>query len=54
MSNKDLLNRYTALAMELQEEYLKPVQDFNKQRDLQKEFSSLKREILSKLENSKK
>lgn len=34
MSSEELLNQYTALVMELQEEYLKGVQDFNKQRDL--------------------
>lgn len=49
MSNEELLNKYTALAMELQEEYLKPVQDFNKQRELQSQFSSLKREIIKRM-----
>lgn len=49
MDNKDLLNSYTALAMELQEEYLKPVQDFNKQRELQKEFRFLKLEIIGRM-----
>lgn len=49
MSNDELLNRYTALAMVLQEEYLKKPQDFNKQRELQKEFSSLKAEIRKRM-----
>lgn len=50
MNNEELLNRYTALAMMLQEEYLKPVQDFNKQRELQQEFSSLKGEIRKRMQ----
>lgn len=50
MSNEELLNRYTALAMELQEEYLKRVQDFNKQRDLQSQYSFLRKELLSRME----
>lgn len=50
MSNEELLNKYTALAMELQEEYLKPVQDFNKQRELQSQFSSLKEEIRKRMQ----
>lgn len=49
MSNKELLNKYTALAMELQEEYLKPVQDFNKQRVLHEEFTELKQELLKRM-----
>jgi hypothetical protein len=52
MDNKDLLNRYTALAMELQEEYLKKPQDFVKQEELQLQFSSLKREILKRMEGN--
>lgn len=50
MSNNDLLNRYTALAMELQEEYLKKPQDFNRQRVLNEEFVELKRELSERLE----
>lgn len=50
MSNIDLLNRYTALAMELQEEYLKKPQNFSRQRVLQEEFVNLKHEILKRME----
>ena len=49
MTNKELLNAYTALAMELQEEYLKPVQNFRKQEELQKEFSAMKAEIRKRM-----
>lgn len=50
MSNEELLNRYIALAMELQEEYLKRPQDFNRQRDLQSQYSLLRKELLSRME----
>lgn len=50
MSNEELLNRYTALAMELQKEYLERAQDFNKQRDLQSQYSLLRKELLSRME----
>lgn len=50
MSNEELLNQYTALVTELQEEYLKRVQDFNKQRDLQNQYSLLRKELLSRME----
>jgi hypothetical protein len=36
--------------MELQEEYLKKPQDFNRQRVLQEEFIELKQEILKRME----
>lgn len=50
MSNEELLNKYTALAMEMQEEYLKKPQDFNKRRELQSQYSSLKREIIKRMQ----
>lgn len=50
MNNITLLNRYTALVMELQEEYLKKPQDFNRQRVLNEEFTELMREILNRME----
>lgn len=41
-----LLNSYAAVAMRLQEEYLKPEQDFALEKQLQKEFSALTDRIL--------
>lgn len=49
MNNDAILNRYTALAMELQDEYLKKPQDFSKQRMLQEEFTELKQEIRKRM-----
>lgn len=50
MSNKELLDRYTAIVMELQEEYLKRPQDFNRQKELQDNYSLLRKELLSRME----
>lgn len=50
MSNKELLSRYTATVMELQEEYLKERQDFNRQKDLEENYSLLRKELLSRME----
>lgn len=50
MSNKELLSRYTATVMELQEEYLKERQDFNRQKDLEANYSLLRKELLSRME----
>ena len=50
MNNKELLNRFAALCMELQEEYNKRPQDLRKQRLLEEEFTELKHEILKRME----
>ena len=49
MENKALLAQYTALCMELQEEYLKRPQDFDKQRAMENEFKEMKHEILRRM-----
>ncbi len=46
MNNKELLNKYTALCMQLQEEYLKEKQDFVKQKQLEVEYKELRNKIL--------
>ncbi len=50
MDNNTLLNRYTAVSMELQEEYLKKPQDYGRQRLLQEEFAELKAEIAKRMD----
>lgn len=50
MRNEELLSKYTALVMELQEEYLKRPQDFNRQKELEAQYSLLRRELLSRME----
>lgn len=50
MSNEELLSTYAALAMALQEEYMKRPQDFAKQQELQHKFSNLKAEALRRME----
>lgn len=49
MDNKSLLDRYTVLAMELQEEYLKHPQDFTKEHKLGAEYLDLREQILSRM-----
>jgi len=49
MRNEELLSKYTALVMELQEEYLKRPQDFNRQKELEAQYSLLRRELLSRM-----
>lgn len=51
MDNKEILEKLIALSMQLQEEFLKEKQDFEKQRLLNAEFVTLKREVLSKMGN---
>lgn len=51
MNDKELLNKYTALSMQLQEEYLKEKQDFKFQENLNNEFVLLKQEILERMGN---
>lgn len=53
VSNEQILERYTVLAMELQEEYLKKPQDFRKQKVLNDEHIRLKQEILKRMGENK-
>ncbi len=50
MRREELLNEYTVLVMELQEEYLKRPQDFKKQKALEAQYSLLREELLSRME----
>ena len=49
MNDRDLLNNYTALCMQLQEEYLKEKQDFVKQKQLEAEYRDLRNLILYRM-----
>lgn len=51
--NEELLHRYTVLCMELQEEYLKEEQDFEKQKILNNKCAVLKKKLLKKLSEKK-
>ena len=49
MEDIELLNEYTSLAMQLQEEYLKEKQDFKRQKTLNDKFVVLKNEIRKRM-----
>lgn len=49
MNNEDLLNKYTDLCMQIQEEYLKEKQDFEYQKILDTELITLKSEIRKRM-----
>lgn len=49
MDDKELLNKYTALCMQLQEEYLKEKQDFKYQKTLGNDYMTLRNEILKRM-----
>lgn len=49
MDDKELLNKYTALCMQMQEEYLKEKQDFKYQKTLENDYMTLRNEILKKM-----
>lgn len=54
MSNEELINKCVALSMQLQEEYLIEPQNFEYQKNLDAEFTTIKNEILKRMTNKQK
>jgi len=50
LTNEALLHRYTVLSMQLQEEFLKNHQDFEKQKILNDEYVCMRKEIMRRME----